>query len=151
MVKFFKLIVASLFLAAAAFDRRFNAVVRVIASVNMALAFGVVFMVGFYVILGSGIHEEVIQTNLLDNGGLGALLAYQNQVVSHRMPLGSFMVESIFGHCYSATASEMGGGLWITLVVAPLVAVVIFLARIEVRMTDRARIKRHLDQVLAGM
>jgi hypothetical protein len=145
------LISAPMFKYAAAFDRRVNALVRGIASWNVMLAFGIVFMLGFYLILGSGAYEEHAKFMLLENGGFTALQVYRDQVIAHRLPLQAFMLESITGHCYAAGSTMLGVGLWMTFVVAPLVACIIFLARIEVQMTQRARIKQRLDKILAGL
>ncbi|MBB4517432.1 hypothetical protein [Paraburkholderia fungorum] len=142
---------ALMFKYAAAFDRGVNALVRGIASWNVMLVFSIVFMLGFYLILGSGAYEAQAKWMLLENGGFTALQVYRDQVIAHRLPLQAFMLESITGHCYAAGSTMLGAGLWMTFVVAPLVACVIFLARIEVRMTQRARIRQRLDQVLANL
>lgn len=145
------LISAPMFKYAAAFDRRVNELVRGIASWNVMLVFSIVFMLGFYLILGSGVYEEHAKFMQLENGGFTALQVYRDQVIAHRLPLQAFMLESITGHGYAAGSTMLGLGLWMTFVVAPLVACIIFLARIEVRMTQRARIRQRLNKILANV
>lgn len=134
---------------AAAFDRLVSAATRSIATCNATIAYCVIFMVGFFAILSSGIYQDTVEIRMLHHHGLAALLAYHQQLASHRLPLEQFMLESVVGHGYAAGSTILGVGLWLTLVVAPLVACVICLARIEVRMTQRTRIKQRLDEVLA--
>jgi len=111
----------------------FRHLVKLAANLNLAYAVTFVALLGVAIVFGGIAYEQTAQHHLLLNGGLAALDAYRTLVASHQLTFFAFMADSVTGRCYAISAFVQGLGFWVLFVLTPLVACVLFLARLAAR------------------
>ena len=111
----------------------FNRLVRFVASLDFSTTVCVTAATGCMLVLYGGVYEAKAQLDLLHRAGRVALDAYLTHVTAHRLPLAAFMMESLTGRCEAYGAFLRGAGFWGVLVLPPLVAVLVLLARCNVK------------------
>ncbi|PNE59665.1 hypothetical protein A8H39_00505 [Paraburkholderia fungorum] len=107
----------------------FSIVYGHVASWSLLFSAGLIALAGAIIVIFGCAYEANAQFQLLQGSGRAALEAYLAHVSTHQLSFGAFLVESVTGHCFAASAAIQGVGFWLVFVLAPLVAALVLLAR----------------------